>query len=91
MDRVSERARITAAAADWLNEHKAPGESVALAVEPARPDGWQLILRIGDVGVAAQLGAEPPGDTVRGVLVGLLADARRQAEIDRRVNAGRFG
>lgn len=89
-ERLAERARITAVAAGWLLSQKRPGEQLALAVEPAR-GGWSLIIRSGDFGVAASCGLFPDDDDIRGVLIGLLADARKQAELEERVRAARFG
>lgn len=87
---MSQRARITQIAAGWLNAHKQPGEELGLGVEQQR-DGWRLVIRSGDVGVTAHCGPDPDDATIAAVLIGLLADARKQAAIGAKVKAERFG
>lgn len=86
------RARYTLIAATYLNEHKRNGEHVAVAVEPARLDGWTVVVKSGDVGASGRLGPDPSDDELRGILAVLLADARELAvlgdDITERRNRG---
>ncbi len=87
---MSHRAHITATAGRWLNARKQPGEELGLGVDHDR-DGWQLVIRTGDVAVTAHCGQDPSDDVIAGVLAGLVADARKKATLGAEVKARRAG
>jgi len=98
----SQHAHYTRLSADYINAHKLPGEAIGVAIEPggwaalkppqpAPGQDWTVTLKLGDVGIRANCGADPDDDTLMAVLAGVLADARRQAAIGAEVKRRRYG